>query len=294
MSDSRSAGFTEISVPEAYDRFMSRQLFEPWACELIAAAGVRDVGSVLDVATGPGTVARLIAAEIGEAGRVVGADISPAMLGIAAAKAAEPGSASIEYVECSATALAAADASFQLVLCQQGLQFFPDRIAAVHELYRVLALGGVAVASSWAAERPLGLFGPMIDTLSEFGIPEPYPRAFDASSYALTVSDLRELFESAGFRDVSVQTVELECVWETSDDAVATISGTPYGPLLAELADAQRQRIYATLSDRLGGSHHGKLTVKTASNIARGVRKDAGSSVGSLDHVEQAVREFNA
>ena len=272
MSDSRSAGFTEVSVPEAYDRFMSRQLFEPWARELIAAAGVQTVGSVLDVATGTGTVARLIAAEVGEAGRVVGADISPAMLGIAAAKAAEPGSACIEYVECSATALAAADASFQLALCQQGLQFFPDRIAAVRELHRVLAPGGVAVASSWAAERPLGLFGPMVDTLHESGIPEPYPRAFDASSYALSVSDIRELFQAAGFGDVTVQTVELECVWETSDDAVATIAGTPYGPLFAALPDTQRQRVYATLSDRLGGSQDGKLTVKTASNIARGVR----------------------
>jgi ubiquinone/menaquinone biosynthesis C-methylase UbiE len=251
---------------------MSRQLFEPWAHELIAAAGVRDVGSVLDVATGPGTVARLMAAEVGEGGRVVGADISPAMLGIAAAKAAEPGSASIEYVECSVTALAAADASFQLALCQQGLQFFPDRTAAVHEMYRVLERGGVAVASSWAAERPLGLFGPMVETLTEFGIPEPYPRAFDASSYAITVSDLRELFESTGFRDVTVQTVELECVWETSHDAVATIAGTPYGPLLAALPDTQQQRIYATLRDRLGRSQDGKVTIKTASNIARGVR----------------------
>jgi ubiquinone/menaquinone biosynthesis C-methylase UbiE len=272
MSDSRSTAFTAVSVPEAYDHFMSRQLFEPWAHELIAAAGVGNLGSVLDVATGPGTVARLIAAEVGEAGRVVGADISPSMLGIAAAKAAEPGSASIEYVECSVTALAAADASFQLVLCQQGLQFFPDRLAALHEMHRVLALGGVAVASSWAAERPLGLFGPMVDTLIEFGIPEPYPRAFDASSYAITVSDLRVLFESAGFRAVTVQTVELECVWETSHDAVATISGTPYGPILAALPDAQQQHIYATLRDRLGGSQYGQLTIKTASNIARGVR----------------------
>jgi len=272
MSDPRSSGFTEVSVPEAYDRFMSRQLFEPWARELIAAASARNVGSVLDVATGPGTVARLIAAEVGEAGRVVAADISPAMLGIAAAKAPEPGSASIEYVECSATTLAAADASFQLVLCHQGLQFFPDRIAAVHEMHRVLAPGGLAVASSWAAERPLGLFGPMVDSLREAGIPEPYPRAFDASSYALTVLDLRELFEAAGFRDVTVQTVELECVWETSRDAVATIAGTPYGPLVAALPDAEQRRIYATLSDRLGGSQDGKLTIKTASNIARGVR----------------------
>jgi ubiquinone/menaquinone biosynthesis C-methylase UbiE len=250
---------------------MGRQLFEPWARELVARAGARKGSSVLDVATGPGTVARLIAAEVGVDGVVVAADISPQMLRIAAAKVAEPGSASIEYVECSATALAV-DASFHVVLCQQGLQFFPDRLAAVQEMHRVLIPGGVAVASCWAAERPLGLFGPMVDTLRESGIPEPYPRAFDASSYALRVSDLRELFQAAGFRDVTVQTVEMDCVWETSLDAVAAIAGTPYGPLFASLPDVQQQRIRATLRDRLGGSHRGKLTVKTASNIVRGAR----------------------
>jgi ubiquinone/menaquinone biosynthesis C-methylase UbiE len=250
---------------------MARQLFEPWARELVAAVGARPGSSVLDVATGPGTVARLIAAEVGVDGLVVATDISPAMLRIAAAKAAEPGSAPIEYVECPATALGA-ESRFQLALCQQGLQFFPDRLAAVKEMHRVLAPRGLAVASSWAAERPLGLFGPMVDTLRESGIPEPYPRAFDASSYALSVSDLRQLFQTAGFRDVTVQTMEMDCVWETSLDAVATIAGTPYGPLFAALPDVLQQGIRATLRERLGGSEDGKLTVRTSSNIARGTK----------------------
>ena len=60
MSEERSQGFTAGSIPQAYDRFMAAQLFEPWARELVRAALTRG-GSVLDVATGPGTVARLAA-----------------------------------------------------------------------------------------------------------------------------------------------------------------------------------------------------------------------------------------
>ena len=68
MSEGRSAGFTAGSVPEAYDRFMAPQLFEPWARELMGRAKLRSGSSVLDVASGPGTVGRLAAAVVGPAG----------------------------------------------------------------------------------------------------------------------------------------------------------------------------------------------------------------------------------
>src|SRR6202044_2237157 len=72
---------------------------------------------------------------------------------------ADPRCAPIEYLECPASAIAASDDSFDAVLCQHGLQFFPDRAAAAAEMRRVAAPGGTAVMSTWAAEHPLGLFG---------------------------------------------------------------------------------------------------------------------------------------
>jgi ubiquinone/menaquinone biosynthesis C-methylase UbiE len=214
----------------------------------------------------------VIAAAVGESCRVVASDISPAMLAVAAAKPAQPRSGPIEYLECSASALECADASFELVVCQHGLQFFPDRVGALREMHRVLAPAGTAVLSTWAAEHPLGLFGPMIDVVREADLVEPYPRAFDAASYALTVSDLHDLLETAGFRDVTVETVELYCSWEDCRDAVNTIAGTPYGPLIAALPPERQERVHASLRDRLGCPPEGALTVKTASNIARGVK----------------------
>lgn len=272
MTGSRSEGFVEVSVPEAYERFMTRQLFAPWAHELVRRAAPLGGISVIDVATGPGTVARLAAAEVGDGGRVVACDVSAAMLAIAAAKPVVPDSARIEYLKCSAAALDAAEGTFRLALCQHGLQFFPDRLAALREIYRVLEKGGVALVSTWAAERPLGLFGPMGDTLRDCGTSEPYPRAFDAGSYVLGALDLVELLEAAGFLQVIVETVELECVWETSDDALATISGTPFAPVVAALPGAEQERIRAVLRQRLGCPADGSVSLKTASNIAHGVK----------------------
>lgn len=272
VSEARSRGFMELSVPEGYDRFMARQLFEPWARELVARAGLEAGMSVLDVASGPGVVARLAAAAVGPDGRVVASDISPSMLAIAATKPEEPGSAPIEFRECSASALEAESSSFDRVLCQHGLQFFPDRERAVGEIHRVLVDGGLAAASTWAAEHPLGLFGEMAETLRECDLAEPYPRAFDVATYALAAPELVALFRGAGFRDVVVDTVELDCIWETIDDAVATVTGTPFAPIVAALPDEGKERVRTRLAERLGGVGDGAVCLQTASNLARGVK----------------------
>ena len=143
MSEKRSRGFTAGSVPEAYDRLMAPQLFEPWARELVGRAQLPRGSSVLDVASGSGTVARLAALAVGPDGRVVASDISAAMLGVAAGKPVDPAWARIEYLECSVAAIEAADGSFDAVLCQQGLQFFPDRGGSMQEMCRVTRRDGV-------------------------------------------------------------------------------------------------------------------------------------------------------
>jgi len=115
---------------------MLGQLFEPWAAHLITRAGLKPGCSVLDVASGLGPVARLAAEAAGPGGRVVASDISGAMLAVASARPHGSGWAAIEYLQCPASAIAAEDDSFDVVLCQHGLQFFPDRAAAAAEMQR--------------------------------------------------------------------------------------------------------------------------------------------------------------
>jgi ubiquinone/menaquinone biosynthesis C-methylase UbiE len=259
VSEGRSRGFASVSVPEAYERYVRRQLFDPWARELLHKAGLRRGASVLDVACGPGTVAHMAAAQAGPDGRVLATDISAAMLAVASSRPAEPESAPVEYRECSASNMQTPDGAFDAVLCQQGVQFFPDRPAAVAEMNRSLKDGGVAVLSVWSADHPLGLFGPIAEVLAEVGVAEPYAGAFDPASYTLTALELE-------------QTLHLDCTWDSPDEALATISGTPFGPLVSELPASQQQQLRARLLELLGRPS-GEVSVRTSANIARAVKR---------------------
>src|ERR1700684_3975599 len=115
VNDARSHGFTQVSVPYAYERFMLRQLFEPWARELVPRAALRRGWSVLDVASGLGPVARLAAAAVGSAGRVVASDISEAMLALASRWPNLAGQPSVEFMLRPATAIAAPIDGFDAV-----------------------------------------------------------------------------------------------------------------------------------------------------------------------------------
>jgi len=272
MADMRSESFTQISVPDGYATYLLGQVFEPWAAVLTARAAIGPGQRVLDVASGLGPVARLAAEAAGPDGRVTASDISGAMLAAAAARPAPSGWAPVEYLECPAAAIASGDDSFDVVLCQHGLQFFPDRAAAVDEMRRVARPGGAVVLSTWAAEHPLGLFGSMNETLREFGLAEPFPHAFDSGSYRVGLAELRDLLLTAGFQEVGAEAVPLDVTWRTAEAATGTLLGTPFGPLVSALPVATQQQIRARLASKLGASAGG-VTVRTVSNIVRGTKR---------------------
>jgi SAM-dependent methyltransferase len=271
MDTSRSEGFSQASIPDGYERFLLHQLFEPWARALVGQAHLQPGWSVLDVATGLGPVAREAAAAVGPSGRVVASDISEPMLALAAARPLPAGSAPIEFRPGPASAIPAPDDIFDAVLCQHGLQFFADRAAAVREMHRVALPDGVVVLSTWAAERPLGLFGPMSETLQELGVAEPYPRAFDPGSYRMSAGELTDLLRAAGWRGVQVQTVELDASWASAETAASTLLGTPFGPVVSALPGDAQDQVRNRLITKLGGPADG-VTVRTVSNIARAVK----------------------
>jgi SAM-dependent methyltransferase len=252
---------------------LAPRLFEPWARELVRFAVVQEGASVLDVASGPGTVARVAAEEVGPSGEVVASDISAAMLAVAASTPARAGSAPVSFLECSANALEEPDGSFQFVLCQQGLQFFPDRAGALAEMRRVLAPNGVVALACWDVERPLGLFGAAAEAVQESGLAEPFPRAYDPSSYGMSGSELTRLVEEAGFDEVEMRSMELECTWPTGADAIASLPGTVFGPALTTLEPRQQDRIAERFLQLLDATREEVVSLSTASNLARGVKR---------------------
>src|SRR5690554_7815755 len=110
---------------------------------------VPEVGEqVLDLASGTGSVARQLAPMVGKSGQVLAIDINADMLDVGRGQATPVGAA-IVWQQGDAAHLDLPDDAFDLVLCQQGLQFFPDRAASVREVRRVLRHGGRSVISVW-------------------------------------------------------------------------------------------------------------------------------------------------
>src|SRR5262244_133860 len=125
------------NVPENYERSLVPSIFGPWANDLVDVAALQPGERVVDIACGTGIVARAAARRVGADGSVVGLDLSMPMLEAARSAATAEG-VSIEWREGSAVKLPLVEAAFDVVLCQQGLQFVPDRRAALGEMHRVL------------------------------------------------------------------------------------------------------------------------------------------------------------
>ncbi len=141
------------SFPAMYEQQLVGPLFRPWAELLLARLRPAPGERVLDIACGTGIVARLAAERVGPSGTVVGVDVSPGMLEVA--RAVAPG---VTWRDGSALDLPlTAGEQFDVVVCQQGLQFFADRPLAVRQMRKALAAGGRLGVATWrpVAEIPI-------------------------------------------------------------------------------------------------------------------------------------------
>lgn len=126
---------------ENYEYGLVPAIFDPWSTKTVALAVPNEGDHVLDVACGTGVVARLAAQYVGTRGKVVGLDLNPGMIEVARSLPV-PAGTSVNWEVGDAIRLPFPNATFHVVFCQGGLQFVPDRLAALREMYRVLRLGG--------------------------------------------------------------------------------------------------------------------------------------------------------
>ena len=131
-------------APSNYNRF-SGNIMGPWTDDLILQGQCKDGDRVLDVACGTGFVARRVNEVSAATCKIAGIDVNEPMLNAARQDK------SIEWHLGSATRLPFPDESFEVVFCQQGLQYFPDRQAAVTEMARVLVPGGRVSLNVWGS-----------------------------------------------------------------------------------------------------------------------------------------------
>jgi SAM-dependent methyltransferase len=190
----------------------------------------------LDVACGTGIVARLAAERVGSRGTVAGLDLNPGMLAVA--RSVMPAGMSIEWYQASAAAMPLPAEAFDVVLCQLGLQFVPDKLAALRQMWRVLAPGGRLIMNVPGPTPPI--FAIMDEGLASYVGTEA--AAFVRLVFSLhDPSEIRDLINGAGFRNVAIQpgtkTLRLpapeEFLWQY-------VQSTPLAPALAEVNEESR------------------------------------------------------
>lgn len=164
MSDS-SGWQVPSDAPRHYEE-QALRFMRPFA-EALVDAVVRPGGSALDVACGTGIATRIAAALVGPGARVVGSDINRPMLDFAASLSARDGDG-ITWREASAMDLPFADAAFESVICQQGVQFFPDPSRGLREMIRVAAPGGAVGFTVWSPLADSPYFEAMHSMLSRY------------------------------------------------------------------------------------------------------------------------------
>src|ERR1700753_3065495 len=134
------------NASEIYERELVPAVFGVWAPILVELAQPRIGDRVIDIACGTGIVARTAATIVGPVGAVVGIDLNPGMLGVARSISS---TGPLHWQEASADKLPFPDGSFNVVCCQLGLQFFPDRAAALREMRRGSSANGRLALMVW-------------------------------------------------------------------------------------------------------------------------------------------------
>jgi ubiquinone/menaquinone biosynthesis C-methylase UbiE len=213
------------SIPAVYNRYVAPLLLEPYAADLAVRVANIATGRVLEAAAGTGVVTRELDRTLPEGVEIIATDLNQPMIDFAAG---QPGTARVAWRQADALTLPFKDNSFDAVVCQFGVMFFPDKVAAFREALRVLKPGGRFVFNVWdrieeneiaqiVTEAMIALFQ---DEALRFFARTPH------GYHDLNL--IRRDLAAAGFSSVEAETVaRLSRAGAALDPAIGLCQGTP-------------------------------------------------------------------
>lgn len=237
--------------PETYERIIVPTWMADWTSDLIEAGGVGPKKRVLDVACGTGIVARQAAGLIGPGGRIAALDLNEGMLRVGNQCAGSEGATAIEWHQSDVSRMPFSSAEFDIVLCQQGLQFFPDKAAALQEMKRVLAPQGTLALSVWGRPEKCPHVTAICDVFSEY-FGEDSIRIFKIASSLSNPAVLQNLVHEAGFSNIRIQSsVKFSRHPSLAELLPAYFSALPVAPQIAALTEEERTRMFSSIVTKL-------------------------------------------
>ena len=214
------------SIPENYDRYMVPLIFEPFAADLARRAASLSPRAVLEIAAGTGAVTRALAPILPPDASYTATDLNQAMLDYAASRQAPD--SRIKWHQADALALPFEGAAFDLVCCQFGAMFFPDRLSAYREAKRVLRPGGHFLFNVWDRIEENIFADDVTSALAEI-FPNDPPRFLARTPHGYHDTALiRSELAGAGFSQVVIETkAEQSRASSSRLPAIAYCQGTP-------------------------------------------------------------------
>jgi ubiquinone/menaquinone biosynthesis C-methylase UbiE len=254
------------TMPDAYDRCLGAAVFGPYAADLARRATALAPERVLELAAGTGVATAALVAALPNAA-ITATDLNPPMVAFAEARVPGP-----VWEVADAQQLPYPDASFELVVCQFGVMFLPDRVAAYRGIHRVLTAGGSFLFTSWDTLETHAAEAAVIDAMAEL-FPEDPPDFLRRVPHGYADQEqIRADVEDAGFDRVELERVALTGLAPSAAVlAEGYCLGTPLRFELAERGDPAEvvEPLTAALTARLG---HGAVEVDMSAHVVVATR----------------------
>jgi ubiquinone/menaquinone biosynthesis C-methylase UbiE len=202
---------------ENYDRYLGPVLFEPYGKYLASQLGAVNAQRILELASGSGRVTAHLREALPADTELWATDLSADMLGIAQRKLGTEG---IKYATEDIQNLSFPDNSFDVVICQFGMMFLPDKQKGFNEIYRVLKPGGKLLCFTWNSTAHNPLFGLLINELMLPHFPGEDTARFFVPFSLHNPDQLAAWLENAGFKTINTETVGLASGPTSLEDAV--------------------------------------------------------------------------
>jgi SAM-dependent methyltransferase len=242
------------SVPQLYDRYLGPLLFTDYAADLVERVrGISGVDpAILEIAAGTGIATERLRARLPDAVRLVATDLNPPMLAVAQERLRRAGlDAAVTFREADAMALPFEDGSFDAVVCQFGVMFFPDKPRAAAEALRVLRPAGQWLFNVWGSwvENP---FARVVHETAAAFFPDDPPQFYRVPFSFSEPADLKALVRHAGFE--CRELVTLDRVLEApsaADAAIGLVRGNPLAGAIEERGTVPVDDVVAAVARRL-------------------------------------------
>ena len=258
-------------IPEIYDRFLVPLIFDSYAGDLAERVTKVKPRDVLETAAGTGALTRAIASRLPMDARIVATDLNQPMLDHGAAK--QRHDSRMIWQQADALALPYEDQTFDVVACQFGVMFFPDKVKGYREAHRVLKPGGYFLFNAWDRIAENEFASVVSQALAELFPHDPPDFMARTPHGYFDGGRIREELVKAGFTAISIETRDdISRAASPQDVAIAYCQGTPLTNEI-EARDPSRleeatQKVAGALAQRFGsGPIEGRIRAHVITSI---------------------------